>query len=88
MLTDTCSVVTTHLVLPFHKPILVLRLLFTPEELRAPWKLYTFALIVTHAFPIAWKIEVLQRMEKILPPFDVSVIQCCIIYLLMWLSML
>lgn len=66
--------VTTPLVLPFHKPILALRLLFNPEELRAPWKLYTFPLIVTHAFPIAWTIEVLQRMQKILPPFDVSAI--------------
>ncbi|KZP12069.1 hypothetical protein FIBSPDRAFT_870562, partial [Athelia psychrophila] len=65
-------VVTTPLVLPVHKPVLALRLLFTPEELRAPWKLYTPALIATHAFPIAWTIEVLQRMQKILPPFDNS----------------
>lgn len=82
ILTETCSVVTTPLVLPAHKPVLTLRLLFTPEELRAPWKLYTPALIVTHAFPIAWTIEVLQRMQKILPPFDVSIIRHYIVHLL------
>ncbi|KAF7978347.1 hypothetical protein HWV62_989 [Athelia sp. TMB] len=69
-LTATHSVVTTPLVLPVHKPVLALRLLFTREELRRPWKLYTFPLIFAHAFPLAWTIEFLQRLHKIHPPLD------------------
>jgi len=64
--------VTTPLMLSLHKPMVALRLLFTSEELRHPWKLYTFPLIFAHAFPIAWTLELLTRLQKIHPPLDNS----------------